>query len=93
MNLKRKQIGAGRLGLIGFLTLAVILYAGSRKTETHAQNQAPQHVRVSAITDWSHHNMVYSRPSSAEQALKLQSEPRYQLQLQKRNSTAQQNAH
>ena len=92
MYLKRKQMSAGRLGLIGFLTLAVILYVGSRKMETHAQNQAPQHVRVSAITDWSHHNMIYSRPSSAEQSLKLQSEPRYQLQLQKRNSTAQQNA-
>jgi hypothetical protein len=89
MNLKQTQISAGRFALIGFLTLVVILYVGSRKTETHAQNQAPEHVRVSAITDWSHHNMIYSRPSSAEQSLKLQSEPRYQLQLQKekRNST------
>ena len=90
MNLNRKQLTAGRLGLIGLLTLAVILYVGSRKMETHAQNQAPQHVRVSAITDWSHHNMVYSRPSSAGLSLKLQSEPRYQLQLEKekRGSTA-----
>jgi hypothetical protein len=89
MNLKQTQISAGRFALIGFLTLVVILYVGSRKTETHAQNQAPQHVRVSAITDWSHHKMIYSRPSSAEKSLKLQLEPRYQLQLQKekRNST------
>lgn len=83
MNLKWNQVSVGRLSLIGFLTLAAILCAGSRKMETHAQNQGSQHVRVSAINDWSHHNMIYSRPSSSEQTLKLQSEPRYQLQLQK----------
>jgi hypothetical protein len=89
MNLKRMQISAGRFALIGFLTLAVILYVGSRKTETHAQNQAPQHVRVSGVSDWSHHHMVYSRPSSAAQSLRLQLEPRYQQQLQKQNATPQ----
>jgi hypothetical protein len=92
MNLKQKRISAGRLGLIGFFTLAVILYVGSRKTETHAQNQVPQHVRVSAISDWSHHHMVYSRPSTPEQSVKLQSEPRYQLQLQKQNAAPRQSA-
>src|SRR5579872_1688225 len=92
MNLKRKHIRTGRLGLIIFLTLAGILYLASRKTETHAQNQVPQHVRVSAISDWSHHYMVYSRPSSAAQSLRLQSEPRYQQQLQKQNATPQESA-
>jgi len=92
MNLKRKHIRTGRLGLIIFLTLAGILYLASRKTETHAQNQVPQHVRVSAISDWSHHHVVYSRPSTPEQSLKLQLEPRYQQQLQKQNATPRQSA-
>ena len=89
MNLKRMHIRPGRLRPIIFLTLAGILYLASRKTETHAQNQAPQHVRVSAVSDWSHHHMVYSRPSSAAQSLRLQLEPRYQQQLQKQNATPQ----
>jgi hypothetical protein len=89
MDLKQERTSAGRLGLIIFLTLAGILYLGSRKKEIHAQNQLPQHVRVSAITDWSHRHIVYSKPSSIEQSLKLQSEPRYQLQLQKTNAMPQ----
>lgn len=83
MNLKRKQVSALRLGLIGFLTLAGVLYVASRKLETHAENQVAPHVRVSAISDWSHHDLVYSRPATPEQERKLQLEPRYQLQLRK----------
>jgi hypothetical protein len=90
MNLRRTGIGTSRLALIIFVALAGILYVVSRKTETHAQNQASQHIRVSAIDDWSHHHMIYSRPSSAAQSLKWQSDPRYQQQLQKRNATPQQ---
>jgi hypothetical protein len=92
MNLKRKGLGTGPLGLIIFLILASILYLALRKSETHAQNQVPQHVRVSAIDDWSHHHMVYSRPASDAQSLKLQSEPRYQQQLEKRNAPSRQSA-
>jgi hypothetical protein len=87
MNLKQRRVAKGRLVLIIFLTLTGIVYLASRKTETHAQNQVPKHVRVSAISDWSHHYVVYSTPSSVAQSLKLQSEPRYQLQLRKNNST------
>jgi hypothetical protein len=90
MNLEQKRIAAGRFVLIILSTLAGIVYLGSRKTETHAQNQVPQHVRVSAIDDWSHRHLVYSTPSSLPQSLKLQSEPRYQLQLQRRHATPQQ---
>jgi hypothetical protein len=90
MNLRRKHIGAGRFGLIIFLALTGILYLGWQKKETHAQVQAPQHVRVSAITDWSHRHIVYSTPSSVALSLKLKSEPRYQLQLQKKNTMSQQ---
>jgi len=87
MNLKQKRIAAGRFVLIILSTLTGIVYLGSRKTETHAQNQVPQHARVSAIADWSHRHSVYSAPSSVAQSLKLQSEPRYQLQLQRRRAT------
>lgn len=92
MNLKRKGIWASRIGLIIFLILASVMYLASRKSETHAQNQAPQHIRVFAIDDWSHHHTVYSRPSSVAQSSRLQSEPRYQQQLQKRNATPYQSA-
>jgi len=92
MNSKRKSIGTSQLGLIMFLILSSILYLALRKSETHAQNQVPPHIRVSAIDDWSHHHMVYSRPSSVEQSLKLQSEPRYQQQLRTKKATSQQTA-
>ena len=92
MNQRWKGIGTGRIGLIIFVILASILYLALRKSETHAQNQGPQHIRVSAIDDWSHHHTVYSRPSSVAQSLKLQSEPRYLNQLQKRNATPYQRA-
>jgi hypothetical protein len=90
MNLKRKGMGIARLGLVALLILAGILYLASRKLQTHAQNQGPKHIRVSAIDDWSHRHLVYSAPSLAALSLKLQSEPRYQLQLQKRNAATTQ---
>jgi hypothetical protein len=90
MNLEPRGMRIGWLGLIALMTLAGILYLASSKLQTHAQNQVPKHVRVSAIDDWSHHHMVYSRPSSVTQSLKLQSEPRYQQQLQKRSATPHQ---
>jgi len=71
MNLKQKRIAAGRFVLIILSTLTGLVYLGSRKTETHAQNQVPQHARVSAIADWSHRHSVYSTPSSVAQSLKL----------------------
>lgn len=92
MNLKRKGLGTCQLGLIICLALTGILYLALRESETHAQNKALQHVRVSAINDWSHHHAVFSRPSLAAQSSKLQSEPRYQQQELKRNATSQQNA-
>jgi hypothetical protein len=87
MSSKQMRIPTGRFAFFILSTLAGTVYLGSRKTETHAQNQVPQHARVSAIDDWSHRHVVYSTPSSLAQSLKLQSEPRYQLQLQKRHAT------
>ncbi len=87
MTLKRKGMRICGLGLIAFLAFAGILHLASRKLQVHAQSQVARHVRVSSIDDWSHRHMVYSAPSSSAQSLKLQSEPRYELQLQKRNGT------
>lgn len=87
MSLKQKRIATGRFVLFILSTLAGTVYLGSRKTETHAQNPVPPHVRVSAIADWSHRHVVYSAPPSLSQSLKLQSEPRYQLQLRRRHAT------
>jgi hypothetical protein len=90
MNLKPRGMRIGRLGLIALLTLAGVVHLESNKWRTHAQSQVPNHVRVSAIDDWSHHRTIYSRPSSVAQSLKLKSDPRYQQQLQKRSATAYQ---
>lgn len=79
--------------LILLVTLAGIVLLASRKMETYAQGQVPKHVRVPTINDWSRRHMVYSKPASAAQSMKLKSEPRYQQQIQKRNMKIQQSAH
>jgi hypothetical protein len=43
------------------------------------------HTRVPMISDWSHHHVVFSQPSSYEKAWRLQSEPRYFQQVVRRN--------
>jgi 5-methylcytosine-specific restriction endonuclease McrA len=88
MNPEWKVGKAVRLGLILFVALAGILLLASWRKETHAQNQAPNHVRVPMVTDWSHHHMVYSRPASIADALRLQNEPRYVQQVMRRNAAA-----
>ncbi len=60
---KIRRFGAG---IFAVLILAVGL-----------SGQAPQHNRISLVTDWSHRHMIYSAPRSLMQAFQLQSEPRY----------------
>ncbi len=88
MNVKRKGALAVRLALISIFALAGILLLVSRSMRTHAEKQTPNHVPVPLVTDWSHSHMVYSRPSSTGQALRLQAEPRYWQQLARRNPAA-----
>jgi len=88
MNLTRKGALAVRLALVTLFTCVGILLLVSRGMRTHAENQTPDHVRVPLVTDWSHRHMIYSRPSSTAQALRLQAEPRYWQQLARRNPTA-----
>jgi uncharacterized membrane protein len=90
VNLKQRCKWVTRLALVSIGTLAGIAFWAQRTTRTHAQNQTPNHVRVSVLSDWSHKHMVYSRPSSIGQALGLQSEPRYLNQLARRNAVVPQ---
>jgi hypothetical protein len=88
MSAKGRGVLAVRLALISAFVLTGILFLVSRNTRTHAQNQAQKHVRVPLVTDWSHRNMIYSRPSSMAQALRLQEQPRYLQQMARRNPGA-----
>jgi hypothetical protein len=86
MNARRKGALAVRLALVSIFSLVGIVLGFSRSMRIHAESQT--HVRVPLVTDWSHRHMVYSRPSSTGQALKLQAEPRYWQQLARRNPAA-----
>jgi len=81
MNSKRKYAWVLRVAIVSLCALAVVLLISSRNPKAQAQT----HVPVSMTTDWSTHHMVYSAPSSVQQALKLQTEPRYLRQLIQRN--------
>lgn len=67
-------------GLISALTLSMVWVALS----THGQG----HVRVSLPQDWSHRHLVFTPPSSFEQAWRLQQEPRFWHQMLSRNASA-----
>jgi hypothetical protein len=88
MSVRRKAALAVRLALVTLFTCVGILHLVSRSVRTQAENQTPNHVRVPVVTDWSHRHMIYSRPSSTAQTLRLQAEPRYLQQLARRNPAA-----
>lgn len=67
-------------GLICASTLVMVWAAHS----AHGQG----HVRMSLPQDWSHHHLVFTPPSSFEQAWKLQQEPRFWHQMLGRNASA-----
>jgi hypothetical protein len=69
-------------GLISALTFSMVWIALS----AHGQG----HVRMSLPQDWSHHHLVFTPPSSIEQAWRLQQEPRFWHQVFRRNPMARQ---
>ncbi len=85
MNVKRNSDFAARLVLVSIFTLVGVLLVISRSMRAHAESQTPNHVWVPLATDWSHRHMVYSRPSSTGQALRLRAEPRYLQQWARRH--------
>jgi hypothetical protein len=86
MNAKRNRRWLIRLGLASACTLAVALFLLTWGKRAHAQGHTPVHM----TTDWSNRHMVYSAPSSFEQAWRLQAEPRYLNQWTRRNAASSQ---
>jgi hypothetical protein len=69
-----------RLVLVFASTLALAMVLVSEKT------RAQDHVPVHMTTDWSNRHMVYTAPSTFEEAWRLRAEPRYLEQFVRRNS-------
>jgi hypothetical protein len=59
---------------LGFLFPAIVLVASVFILIGAAQLPRP---RISSVEDWSHHHLIYSRPSTWVTAWKVQQEPRY----------------
>jgi hypothetical protein len=66
------RLGVGLAGLVGLAWVLTGLAA------------PPRH-GIPLPTDWSHRHLIFSRPSTAEQLSRVQSDPRYWQQLQRRN--------
>ncbi len=77
-----KLLTRGRvIAAVGIVALGVVVLArGTNKTS----DTRPK--RVSVPYDWSHRHVVFSKPGNAQQAVKLQQEPRYWHQLLRRNA-------
>ena len=67
------RFGAGLLGLV---TLAWVLTGQAAK---------PAHHGMPLPTDWSHRHLIFTQPRTAEQAARLQQDPRYLQQLARRS--------
>ena len=66
-----------RLGvsLAGLVTLGWVLTGYAAKPVRHS---------TSLPTDWSHRHLIFSHPQSAEQAARVNEDPRYLQQVQRR---------
>ncbi len=72
------RVWTGRL-LLAVVSLIVVNWVVGR---TNAQG--PTH--TSMVEDWSHRHVVFSQPSSIPMAWKIQTEPRYWMQIIRRNA-------
>ena len=79
--MKKNSVRLLRWALITACSLAVVVLFVSRVTRAQTE---PLHM----TKDWSHRHMVFSAPTSIEQALKLQGDSRYQQQFVRRNWAA-----
>ena len=73
-EMKRKQLGLLRLGfsILGLLTLSPALPGQASPDFGGA---------VPVLTDWSSHHLIFSKPDTAEQAKRVQQDPRYWQQI------------
>jgi hypothetical protein len=62
-------------GFIGLVALGCVLTGQAAKPAQHG---------IALPTDWSHSHLVFSQPASAEQAMRMQEDPRFEQQLYRR---------
>jgi hypothetical protein len=67
-----KRLGGG---FVGLLALGWVLTVSAAKPSRHG---------IALPTDWSHSHLVFSKPGTVEQAMRLQREPRFEQQLYRR---------
>src|SRR5580704_1345849 len=70
----------------GLSSLAVIGAALAVFLLVHATGAQETGQRIPMISDWSHRHVVFSQPHSVEEAWRLQREPRYWMQILRRNA-------
>jgi len=75
-----------RIARVGGLSV-ICLALGAAMLLTGKQIPASSHNRVPLVQDWSHQHMIFSRPSSLIQNLKVQRQTRYVEQVLRRNPT------
>ncbi len=75
-----------RIARVGGLSV-ICLALGAAMLLTGKQIPASSHNRVPLVQDWSHRHMIFSRPSSFIQNLKVQQQTRYVEQVLRRNPT------
>jgi len=75
MRINSSRIGAFIVGLIGILTIGILLWG---------QEPAPSLARISLPRDWSHRHIVFSNPSTVEQGMRVRQDPRFWQQYFRR---------
>src|SRR5208337_707792 len=75
----------GSLPWLGISIVAVLALSPVLLGQTSPDSEAA----VPLPTDWSHHHLVFSRPATAEQFMRVQQDPRYWQQLLRQSRTTQ----
>ena len=74
-----KLLTRGRvIAALGIIGLGVVLVARGKTS--------PHPARVGVPHDWSHRQVVFSRPATISQAIRIQKEPRYWQQIARRSA-------
>src|ERR1022692_280199 len=70
-----------------FLSLGISIFAVLTLSPALVGQASPDSEAAFGLpTDWSHHHVIFSKPGSAEQARRVQRDPRYWQQLSRRSS-------
>jgi hypothetical protein len=70
---------------LGVLILAVLNLSSALVGQASSDSPADSGAGVGVPDDWSHHHLVFSTPTTAEQARRVQQDPRYWQQLARRS--------